>query len=390
MDRGKNNTGWIKLHRQTAEHGHFQMPGICFKLWMYCLLKAHPSSEAQEAAGTLLLTYAEIQDKLRQPGRAFSKSTIAAALRYLQEQGYLQIARTQHGLKITVVNWFKYQEENLEDEPDCELREESQLSCTPTVPEDDSQSTVAVPQTTAASTATVHQELSSTQAVPLEQPASTPRVLEKATSGTPAVQLDQAPVLRQYHSGTLGVQLEGSRSTPSVPLSSPQPSKDVVYETSKNCLKNYLKNDLKNYKELKDRCITPQTPLAGEPATMEEVFQLFPRYNVSQQEILREYWQNIGLTFKGDRLSLASVSQYMNQWERYPVDIVLEAMLLHLQRYPHKRLTYTAGIMRRLAGEQSINKPDKHKGGVCDRQTGSSPNTHPIYGAPSRFAHLLR
>lgn len=102
--------GWIKLWRQLADNGHFKMPDLAFKLWIYCLLKASPFPADGLAPGELYISYSEIQRELGRPGTKMSRSTISRALRYLEEHGYLSLeAAAFKGIRARVVNWDRYQ-----------------------------------------------------------------------------------------------------------------------------------------------------------------------------------------------------------------------------------------------------------------------------------------
>ena len=102
--------GWIKLWRQLLENGHFKMPDLAFKLWIYCLLKASPFPADGLAPGELYLSYSEVQRELGRPGTKMSRSTISRALRYLEEHGYLNLeAAAFRGIRARIVNWDRYQ-----------------------------------------------------------------------------------------------------------------------------------------------------------------------------------------------------------------------------------------------------------------------------------------
>jgi len=104
--------GWIKLWRKLTENGHFKLPGTAFKLWIYCLLEAAPYPDPKQvlAAGELWLSYRGIRENLIEDNKNVSMSTISAALKYLEEHGYILLQREKFkALKATVVNWGEYQ-----------------------------------------------------------------------------------------------------------------------------------------------------------------------------------------------------------------------------------------------------------------------------------------
>lgn len=107
-----SGAGWVKLWRRLKENGHFKMPGVAFKLWIYCLLEAAPFPDrARELqAGELWLNYEVIRQTIGEANRQMSKSTVSNALKYLSEKGYLELqTRKFYGVKARVVNWLEYQ-----------------------------------------------------------------------------------------------------------------------------------------------------------------------------------------------------------------------------------------------------------------------------------------
>lgn len=197
-------SGWIKLWRKTIDHGHFNMPDICFKLWVYCLLKATPFPTGELAAGGLYLSYKEIQQNLGQQGKTISKSTIAAALRFLQEQGYLVVqAAPLQGMKVKVSSWQRYQAREEEDSCEELEAEESQLPGTVTVPTESPSGTPTVPE---------------------PSPTGTLGVPAKAPTGT-------ATVPAWYSEST-------SIGTPTVPVTVHEANNGAAYGTPKNIGKN--------------------------------------------------------------------------------------------------------------------------------------------------------
>lgn len=99
--------GWIKLWRKVKNDGHMKMPGTAFKLWIYCLLEAAPRPDRARGleAGELWLNYEHVRQVIGETGRQMSKSTVAGALRYLEQNGYLTRQTKQfYGLKVRLLN----------------------------------------------------------------------------------------------------------------------------------------------------------------------------------------------------------------------------------------------------------------------------------------------
>jgi len=101
--------------------------------------------------------------------------------------------------------------------------------------------------------------------------------------------------------------------------------------------------------------ITPPTPPKKNGSqTIEDVLTRYPRYNNEQLAIIRSYWETIRFTRKTGKIAPSIVAKEMDYWERFPVEIVLEALDIHMRKYPSKREDYTAGIMRRLLKEREL------------------------------------
>lgn len=104
--------GWIKLWRKLIENGHFKMPGTAFKLWIYCLLEAVPYPDYMQdlAIGELWLSYQGIRENLGEGDKKVSMSTVSAALKYLEQNGYIMLQPEKFkGIKAKIVNWGEYQ-----------------------------------------------------------------------------------------------------------------------------------------------------------------------------------------------------------------------------------------------------------------------------------------
>ncbi|ABO49047.1 hypothetical protein Dred_0502 [Desulforamulus reducens MI-1] len=351
-------SGWIKLWRRTLDHGHFHMPDSCFKLWVYCLLKAAPFATGELAAGELYLSYKEIQQNLGQQGKTISKSTIAAALRFLQNQGYLVVqAAPLQGMKVKVCSWQRYQ-----------AREEGNSS--EGAGEGDSQNL-----------STVRAELlPSTATVPMESPPGTPTVPEPSLTGTLGVpakaSTGTATVPAWYSEST-------STGTPTVPVTAREASREAAYGTPKNIGKNTKEYGYKN---------TPQTTHKinfDKRTTLRDILDQFPRYSSRQTDTLRDYWQLVSQTRKHRNISPSIVAKQMNQWEQYPAEIVLEAITIHLTRHRDKREEYTTGIMRRLVQEQERGGGNPKGGNTSGNHRENTEQIIPSRPT-SRYAHLVQ
>src|SRR5690606_31416059 len=106
-------SGWIKLHRQFKDNGHFHMPDRALKIWLYILLSVSHKDrpEAGLRAGEAWISYDMIaRDCGDSPNRHMRREAVAQALKYLEENGYIERFITKgKGQRIRVVNWSKYQ-----------------------------------------------------------------------------------------------------------------------------------------------------------------------------------------------------------------------------------------------------------------------------------------
>lgn len=60
------------------------------------------------------------------------------------------------------------------------------------------------------------------------------------------------------------------------------------------------------------------------------------------------YWKTISRTRKSGRIAGSVRKRIEETWGRFDEDVVMEALQIHMQRYPMYRETYTVGIMRNL------------------------------------------
>lgn len=97
----------------------------------------------------------------------------------------------------------------------------------------------------------------------------------------------------------------------------------------------------------------------------EEIYQKHPRYDEDQYKTIRDYWEAIRSTRKSGKIALSIVAAEMEYWERFPVEIVIESLQIHLAKNRDKPEEYTRGIMRRKANENQ-------NGGNHGQDTGNS------------------
>jgi hypothetical protein len=114
MNETVHSTGWVKVHRQMLSRGHFTMPAVAFKMWIYFLLRAaHQEQTAWKIEpGEAWISYEDIQrDCADREGSRLDRKTVARHLRMLEQGGYIKRIKNSRGLgmKIRIVNWSRYQ-----------------------------------------------------------------------------------------------------------------------------------------------------------------------------------------------------------------------------------------------------------------------------------------
>lgn len=120
-------SGWIKLHRQFKDNGHFHMPDRAMKIWFYILLTVAHKDEPRWGirAGEGWISYDMIADECSAEGSRMSRKAIARELQWLEGNGYIsRFVIKGKGQKIRVVNWDVYQASDVassETEPEPEL-----------------------------------------------------------------------------------------------------------------------------------------------------------------------------------------------------------------------------------------------------------------------------
>lgn len=67
------------------------------------------------------------------------------------------------------------------------------------------------------------------------------------------------------------------------------------------------------------------------------------------EELKKEYWKVLERTRKSGRISRGVKDKEEERWRKFDEDVVMEALRIHISRYPDYKETYTRGIMRNLA-----------------------------------------
>lgn len=66
------------------------------------------------------------------------------------------------------------------------------------------------------------------------------------------------------------------------------------------------------------------------------------------KQLKEEYWKVLSRTRNSGRIAQSVKDRVEKNWERYDEDVIMEALRIHMSRYPGYRETYTVGIMRNI------------------------------------------
>lgn len=92
--------------------------------------------------------------------------------------------------------------------------------------------------------------------------------------------------------------------------------------------------------------------------------ELSSRYNADQRLVIEEYWETIRFTRRTCKVADGVRDKEMTYWARFPVEIVIQALRIHISKYSNLREQYTRGIIRNLAREGSYGQGTKGKQGA--------------------------
>ncbi|MGP1448110.1 MAG: hypothetical protein ACTTKQ_00270 [Filifactor alocis] len=87
------------------------------------------------------------------------------------------------------------------------------------------------------------------------------------------------------------------------------------------------------------------------------------RYDDGQKSVIKKYFEVLADTRLTGKISEGIKNREVKYWERFSVPVVIQALSIHIQKYPSMRESYTRGIMRNLEAQgyqgqvnQTINK----------------------------------
>lgn len=128
--------------------------------------------------------------------------------------------------------------------------------------------------------------------------------------------------------------------------------------TTEEQLRNTNKNDKKNKEEkrnyIKINTLGEKFSAKTSSTSMADAQKLLSRYTHEQQELIIQYWNTVRFTRKSGKIADSVKLREMEYWAKYPVDVVIEALKIHIAKYQTKTEDYTRGIIRRLAREKEM------------------------------------
>lgn len=108
----------------------------------------------------------------------------------------------------------------------------------------------------------------------------------------------------------------------------------------------------------------------------EECGDFLKRYaTIEQQKMIIAYWEVIRFTRKTGSISVNIMKTEMAYWQKFDVDVVMEALKAHINQKQEYRESYTRGIMRNMQEKKngkksslnySISKSQKARQSIAD------------------------
>ena len=105
------------------------------------------------------------------------------------------------------------------------------------------------------------------------------------------------------------------------------------------------------------------------------------RYDDRQKAVIKKYFEVIADTRLTGKLSEGIRNREIKYWERFSVPVVIQALSIHIQKYPYAKETYTRGIMRNLEAQGYQGKTNQSCTKRKDFETAQdmSPNRRKEY-----------
>lgn len=85
------------------------------------------------------------------------------------------------------------------------------------------------------------------------------------------------------------------------------------------------------------------------------------RYDDRQKAVIKKYFEVLADTRLTGKLSDGIKNREVKYWERFSVPVVIQALSIHIQKYPYAKETYTRGIMRNLEAQGYQGKTNQSR-----------------------------
>lgn len=128
------------------------------------------------------------------------------------------------------------------------------------------------------------------------------------------------------------------------------------------------------------------TPKHPREPTLDEILARYSRYDKNQLDMIREYWDLVRFTRKSEKIAGTVIAREMEYWERFPTEITIEALKIHVRKYSGKAEDYTKGIMRRLQGELERSGSYGEDGSKPDRRSLKDERRPGVEGDDDQYA----
>lgn len=83
------------------------------------------------------------------------------------------------------------------------------------------------------------------------------------------------------------------------------------------------------------------------------------RYSEEGKRVIEQYFGCLRDGRLTGKISPSILEREVKYWEKFSVDVVVEALRIHIRDYPAHRESYTRGIMRNLQNQGFRKKPER-------------------------------
>lgn len=98
--------------------------------------------------------------------------------------------------------------------------------------------------------------------------------------------------------------------------------------------------------------------------------EMLLRYTPEQMKVIEQYWDTLRFTRKTGQIADGIKEREYEYWARFDPALVIEALNIHIKKYPNIRENYTRGILRNLKGGASLGGNGKQ----TDAKHGAAPS----------------